>query len=301
MTRRREVERHMRSLGEIREIMTSMKTLAFMETRKLAGRLENQQRAVGTIEQAAQDFLAFYPAALPSAQGLTPAYVVVGSERGFCGDFNEQVLKRLEARIEAGDDSTAALITVGQRLCARLADDPRVVATIEGPDVAEEVERVLVRIVDAVSSLRRKRGPLSLAAVFQRPEPSEVAAVSLIPPFRDCAGAGPRFRVAPLLNLPPSDFFLALVDNYLFATLHEVLNASLMAENHQRVRHLDGAVRHLDQRLEALRRKSDQLRQEEIIEEIEVILLGAADLQHVVCEEPHVRQRNGSDEADGSL
>lgn len=51
-----------------------------------------------------------------------------------------------------------------------------------------------------------------------------------------------------------------------------------MAETQRRVAHLDNAVRHLDERLDALQRRSNQLRQEEIIEEIEVILLGAAEL-----------------------
>ena len=58
--------------------------------------------------------------------------------------------------------------------------------------------------------------------------------------------------------------------------LHEILYASLLAENRRRVQHLDGALRHLDRRLDDLKRKDRRLRQEEIIEEIEVILLGSS-------------------------
>jgi F-type H+-transporting ATPase subunit gamma len=43
------------------------------------------------------------------------------------------------------------------------------------------------------------------------------------------------------------------------------------------VAHLEGAVQHLDTRTEELTRRSMSLRQEEIIEEIEVILLNAPD------------------------
>ena len=35
MTRRRELQRHLHTLDETREILGSMKTLAYMETRKL--------------------------------------------------------------------------------------------------------------------------------------------------------------------------------------------------------------------------------------------------------------------------
>ena len=48
-----------------------------------------------------------------------------------------------------------------------------------------------------------------------------------------------------------------------------------MAENHRRAQHLEGAIRHLDEESGELKRRSNALRQEEIIEEIEVILLSA--------------------------
>ena len=83
-----------------------------------------------------------------------------------------------------------------------------------------------------------------------------------------------------MLNLQPRDFFLELTDQYVFAALHEALYASLMAENDRRVRHLEGAVRNLDDRSTDLRRKCNALRQEEIIEEIEVILLSTSAFDH---------------------
>jgi F-type H+-transporting ATPase subunit gamma len=46
-----------------------------------------------------------------------------------------------------------------------------------------------------------------------------------------------------------------------------------MAENRRRVSHLEGAVRHLDNETTKLTHLYNVLRQEEIIEEIEVILL----------------------------
>ena len=64
----------------------------------------------------------------------------------------------------------------------------------------------------------------------------------------------------------------------LFANLHALLYTSLMEQNHKRVTHLDGAVRHLDDQLAQLAQQCNVLRQEEIIEEIEVILLSAASI-----------------------
>jgi F-type H+-transporting ATPase subunit gamma len=100
----------------------------------------------------------------------------------------------------------------------------------------------------------------------------------VLPPFEQYRDTAPRFPHPPVLNLPPVAFLAGLIDHYLFATLHEIMYVSLMAENIRRVRHLEGVVQHLDDKSAKLLHKSNALRQEEIIEEIEVILLSAASL-----------------------
>ena len=57
--------------------------------------------------------------------------------------------------------------------------------------------------------------------------------------------------------------------------MHELLYVSLMTENHRRMMHLEGAVKHLDEESDKLARQYNALRQEEITEEIEIILLSA--------------------------
>jgi F-type H+-transporting ATPase subunit gamma len=57
-----------------------------------------------------------------------------------------------------------------------------------------------------------------------------------------------------------------------------MLYKSLMMENQFRVTHLEGAVRHLDDESAELKRQCNGLRQEEIIEEIEEIMLSATSL-----------------------
>ena len=59
MTRRRDLEAHRATLDEIHGIMNSMKSLAYMETRKLVGLLDAQHAVVEGIEAMAADFLGF--------------------------------------------------------------------------------------------------------------------------------------------------------------------------------------------------------------------------------------------------
>ncbi len=67
------------------------------------------------------------------------------------------------------------------------------------------------------------------------------------------------------------------MEQYLFAALHALLFGSLMAEHQQRARHLEGALQRVDGRVRELRQRRNLLRQEEITEEIELILLNLPD------------------------
>ena len=71
MTRRNKVQSHRRSLDEIRSIMNSMKTLAYMETRKLSRFLDAQHAVVQSIEAVAADLLGFHPEILPETGQTT--------------------------------------------------------------------------------------------------------------------------------------------------------------------------------------------------------------------------------------
>jgi len=52
---RQQLERHLRKLREAREIMDAMKSLAFMETRRLTARLEVQQAMMHSLDTAVAD------------------------------------------------------------------------------------------------------------------------------------------------------------------------------------------------------------------------------------------------------
>jgi F-type H+-transporting ATPase subunit gamma len=277
MTRRRELERHRHSLGEIREIMNSMKTLAYLETRKLSRFLAAQQSVLRNIENAAEDFLGFYPDVLPETGNAIPVYLIVGSERGFCGDFNHELLRHLESTSGSHGDKAPLLLPVGRKLHLLMEHDSRVAAYIDGVNVVEEAFSTLNQIVHELAGLRLKHGSISLYGLHHGEEGS-IAMQILLPPLQHVAHKPQHFPHPPELNLPPRDFLMQLADQYLFAALYEMLYTSLMAENQLRVSHLDGAVQYLDEESTTLARRSNTLRQEEIIEEIEVILLSAANL-----------------------
>lgn len=282
MSRRRILEHRRHSLAEIREIMNSMKTLAFMETRKLARFLDAQHAVVRSIEEVAADFLSFHPETLPAvkeieAQKTTSVYLLLGTERGFCGDLNHVLLKHLPPPSQAHTSAEPRLIVIGRKLSVLLEDDPRVAGGIDGASVVEEITAVLNQLAEMISELQANYGALDIYCLYHNEEDA-VAMQKFLPPFQNLRQRTQTFFHPPVLNQPPKEFLVELTDHYLFAALHEILYTSLMVENHHRVAHLEGAINHLDEQADELTRQFNAQRQEDIIEEIEVILLSAASL-----------------------
>jgi len=279
MSQKRRIRHHLRQLGEIRDIMNAMKNLAFFETRKLARALQNQQQMVEELEWIAADFLQHYPY---PATGLLPQqtiWVLFGSERGFCGEFNEELLHYIQDRQENYQDChpdapRPLLLPVGHKLISRLEQDPRVSQLLDGADVAEEITPVLTTLVTHLTALLSKR-PGQVLALFHHSDSGRLTERQLMPPFQNLSSSVTANSPPPVLNLPPATFFHALVDHYLFIALHEIAYQSLMSENTQRIEHMTRAIRRLEERQEELLRQYHRYRQEEITEEIEVILLNA--------------------------
>jgi len=281
MSKRRNIEAHIRSLEEICEIMSAMKNLAVMETQKLTRLLSAQERVVSTMHAAGTDLLTCYPEARPPREEGKPLYLVIGSERGFCGDYNDQLLATVQERLQVVSDKDPALLTVGRKFAARVSENPYVVASIEGPSVAEDVQSVMIQVMDHVQELRSRETsgpPLTITVVSHVVETGGVKAQALRP-FEVSPDRTARFSDSPLLNLPPRVFLAELVDLYIFSLLHQIFYSALLAENRARVSHLEGAIQRLEKEASELERKRNVLRQEEITQEIELLMLGAERLR----------------------
>ena len=275
MSRRHDIENHRRSLDEIRDIMNSMKNLSYIEARRIGSFLDIQHAMVDHIESVAADFLGHYPETLArdtDATGDTNVYLLIGTERGFCGDFNHAILRYFDTTPKTRPADNSRLICVGRKLGSLLEADDREILFIEGASVAEEMDNVLNNLASEMAAIQQQVGNLRLHVIYHANE-HEIVQLQLLPPFynirQQTAPRGP----APLLNLAAEQFLPELGYQYLVIVLYEILYTSLMAECRQRVSHLDGAVQHLEKQSADLQRQSNSLRQEEIIEEIEVILL----------------------------
>jgi len=272
MTRLREVIHHLETLADIRDIMNAMKNLAIIESRKLEKVLESQQVIVNDIDTIAADFTEHHPFDI-QVDSRHHLYIVIGAERGFSGSFNHQLLQHYRKLLQAAPDSIALTIAIGRKFTTAFDSTSPQMVFLEGASAQEEISQVLNQLVNQIEAIQHQYGTLPCSVVCHDRITHGIVTQTLLPPFQDSRGEHTPTAFPPLLYLSPPQFLSDLIQQYLFAYLYSALSSSLLAENEYRVAHLQGAIKHLDDRNVELGRLRRSLRQEEIIEEIEVILL----------------------------
>lgn len=272
MSKLADLQSRMRSLHDIEAILNAMKNLSLVEITKISRFYTTQHKLFQTVESALADFQQFYGAAHHTADTVGDAlFVLIGSERGFCGGFNEAIQKKTEG--EAGARPSLKLIVIGRKLALKFEQDKRVVAFLEGPSAAEEIPIAISRLAKVLAQSSE-----SVWKVIHNSYNNQGTRVEVKCPFEFSAQtAATKFQFAPLLNMAPSDLRPQLFEQYLFSLFYGIFYVSFMAENHERLRHMDGALNKLREDEQRLRLLSNSLRQEAITEEIEVIMLSVDD------------------------
>lgn len=268
MTKRFQLKHYLQSLTEIGDIMTAMKNLSFIEVNKLTKFLANQNHIVETLEEVGSDFLSSYPL-LPLFQTeSSPVYILMGSERGFCGSFNNNIMNQWLSETK----SDAKLVAIGRRLILKLGDDFQVIKEIEGPSVAEEISVVISSLIATLEENSISPSFSNFHIIYNEMSDNQLLTKSFSPFTKLREQQKKSLAFEPLLNLSPDDFLSQFLENYLFAVLYHIFYQSFIAENYQRLSHLNGAISQLEKKCIKLSHKMNQLRQEEITEEIEIIL-----------------------------
>ncbi|WP_040535299.1 F0F1 ATP synthase subunit gamma [Legionella drancourtii] len=280
MTKRSQLKDHLHTLEEIGNIMTAMKNLCSIEMNKITKFLLMQEKVIKTIQEVSNDFLSFYPILPMAKQDTTPViYIIIGSERGFCGGFNDSVISQLENLKEQFTDFNPALIVVGRKLALKMANDSHVIATLDGPNAIEEIPAVILKILRSLEEISSQKH-IDLQSwqwdiIFNEEEQNQIQTKTL-QPFKELySNNATHFSVPPLLHLSHDLFLAEFVDNYLFAMFHSIFYKSFFAENHQRLFHLNNSLDRLDSKQNTLKGYLNLLRQEEITEEIQIIMLSA--------------------------
>ncbi len=273
MSKRHELLRHIASLSDIGELLDAMQGLALVESRRIAQFIDAQRTVVDIVQTTLNEFLAHHPQCGQPPPGRDEVLCFIGTQRGFCGDLNTRLIDSVRDTVRTTDGSGPPFILVGSQLSdAWPRDAAEPAAQIPGASFADEVHEVLLNLSAAIATALRDTSANGLPAVtLHHADNTGIRRRPLFPP-RLATGGTPQ--TPPLaLYLPPPEFHRALLEQYLEVTLNSVLFEALLFENEQRLQHMEQARHRTDERIDDLSRRANRARQEEIINEIEVLLI----------------------------
>lgn len=214
----------------------------------------------------------------PSSRGKTGLVIVIGSDRGLCGRFNDGVATRARITVEkAGERGEAALIlSIGARAAEhleRLSIASQVVLSAP-PAVtalAELVESLIVHIdqqrdaadIKKISVIYNTRANGNIASVVQE---------DILPVSKDWLHAIKSepwpSRGLPTFSVTPDEYFSTLIREYLFTRLFQAITESAASEHASRLAAMQRADRHIEDFLSTLHAEIRELRQSSITQEL---------------------------------
>ncbi|ANE55749.1 F0F1 ATP synthase subunit gamma [Methylomonas sp. DH-1] len=263
MSQRREVEARLALFDELSGILGAMRSFALAELRKVGKREASQQQVVESLAAALQDLSGALPAAFyaDSAETRADIWLLFGSVRGFCGSFNEDVMRFWQGTA----DGQAPLILVGERLHGLFGGHASA-CCLDGAEGGLDAPAAIDRILAAVSELRLG-GEYGLVAGIRD---EQGARSQRLWPLPRSVGRTPA--ELPLTYQPAREVATGVAEHYLFHSLLALMLRSIRVENHMRLMQMETALRHLERGGEDLQRQRNRLRQEEIVEEIELMV-----------------------------
>ncbi len=277
------LKRQIDSTEDLGSVVRTMKVLAAVNIRQFQRAVESLGDYRKTVDMGFQILLKNRPemlAGLRDLQGDRAGAVVFGSDRGMCGQFNEQLADFVRTRLEPfaerrilalGDRVVPRLETRGQKVDANLplvsslsAVVPllrEVVIHIESWRAEDRVDRVLLFNNEPTSGASYRPRMLQLfpldrqwfSALMDEPWPT---------------------RSFPIHTMLWGQLFASLVRQFFFVGLHQALTESLASENAARLAAMQVAEKNVRDQLEEIRTQYNRRRQSAITAELLDIVSG---------------------------
>ncbi len=280
------ITRRIDTAEDLRSIVRTMKALAAANIRQYeeaAAALADYAHAVAlgfqALFQNRPDALRLH-AVQPPPRRI--GAIVLGSDHGLCGSFNERIADFYDERRSAGPEHGGPLLALGARVGARLEDrglPPE--AVLAQPASVGRIAALVRDLLERVAAWRDAGAADAVRVYFNAPhgrsgyQPHEELLLPLDEDHLRRQAAAPwRPRARPTVAGDWDALFSAVVQQHLFVTLHRALAQSLAGENASRLAAMHAAERNFDDRLHELRGQFHRERQSAITTELLDIVSG---------------------------
>jgi len=280
-----DLKRKIGTAQELLSVVKTMKTLAAVNIRQFEG-------AVLSLAEYSRNVDLGWQALFRSAEIIAPAKdnnkgaicLVLGSDQGMCGQFNEVILELAEGTSSrlAKDQGETSFWAVGERVCMGLEERGKKLQEqfpLPGsiPGINEQVQLV----VQTFETWQREKGIETLYVLYsQLGKGGSYQPVSsrLLPLDQEWLEKlkGQRWPTTclPLLGSPWEELFRHLFRQYLFVSLYHAFAQSMASENAARLNSMEAAEKNILEVEMELQSRFRETRQNIITEELLDIIGG---------------------------
>lgn len=278
------------SVEEMQSIVSTMKSLSAARIRQYESAANATIAYSQTVRLAFQVLIQAHKPIPFKAESQVEdrryAMVLFGSDQGFCGRINEEILQsatQFISEIDAGEGRNRPIVLViGTRLNQLLtAAGVKVEHSFRLPNSVAKITELIQRVIVRIESCQKEYEIDHIELFFnQRKSASTFSAnqSQLLPiadEYLEELGAEPwNSRSRPVYPIGWQELFSIVVQQHLFLQLFRACTESLASENASRIAAMQQAESNIEQRLSNLNSAFNQSRQTAITEELLDIITG---------------------------
>ena len=278
--------RKMKSVDDLQSIVRTMKAMAAANLRQYERSVESLKDYHHTVALGLQIVFRDNGArrtqkmSLPGKKGSLLA-VVIGTDYGFAGQFNEEILRFAVQVLNHDHISDSRVIAVGGQIAAGLATLQRTVAaSFPLPSSLAGINPLVQRLLLEIDRLKADQDIEEVDLLFNRPAASTTYTqekVRLFPVLmEDLHNKTSKWpsRSIPISAISREQMLSALVREYIYVNIFRSLALSMAGENASRLAAMHAAVKKIEEVSENLTMEYRQSRQNAITGELLDIISG---------------------------
>jgi len=265
------LQRKINTSHELLSVVKTMKSLAAVNIRRYelaAAAMDSYYRIVEKGWQALFRDWRHLPA---TADREAAVCLVLGSDQGMCGQFNERVLERVAGFTTSLREKGFKLHfwAIGERLLAGLAEKYDITARFDLPGSIEAISYQIHAIVESFGQWRQEHDAGELSIIHNRQDEHGTGFAPVVQRVLPLDRQWLKERqqrpwptsCLPQLGLPKQELFDQLLQQYLFASIFRAFAQSMASENAARLAAMQAAeknIREMEERLQASYREARQ-------------------------------------------
>ncbi|VBB47063.1 Alternate F1F0 ATPase, F1 subunit gamma [uncultured Desulfatiglans sp.] len=277
------LNRKITTAQDLLAVVQTMKSLAAVNIRQYERAAETMDAFRDVVDMGWQIFLRGGTAVPSVSRARRAVCLVVGSDQGMCGQFNEVIVRHALERIEHLESAgfEVSCWSAGEKVVGGLEDAGRKdEASFRLPGSLPAIIHTVQEIIQRLDERRRERGAAFFHVCHNVLAPGAYAPSfhRLLPLDAEWARAYRERRwpnrSIPMLGASRENMFTGLFHQYLFVSIYRVFAQSLAAENAGRLTAMQAAEKNILEMEDELQALYREQRQAQITNELIDIISG---------------------------